>query len=339
MYSQSGDKITIERISIATGLVLVVFGFLTFYYYGYLEGFIFLLPGILILLIAIHSQFGGGETIVLAAVLFFIIGLVALLDPIIPFIDKLNQYANLIVASATFVTSLVALYLGSWRSMLRKPKLKLCFEERGAEPYFRKTLAFGHLAYIELDSKNVPLYKPGFNARVKVFNEGKSTAKKVEVKVEKIELLNNSALQSVQHYHPTTIKWSGEFEWNPVDIIPKSHFFLDLFYSVNETKEEIINFNYVFYRGALYKKSLNEIFERKKIVPSGQIYWNVWVAKPSERGMPGKYTHQGQVVIHLVLNAENCSALRFRAKIDWSSQTWDKPQISIIHNEKKVKEC
>jgi len=338
MTFQSSNNITMQRISIGTGLIFSVFGLLISNYYGIYEALIFPLPGLLILVISGLAYLGLKKTVASVGVLCASIGLIFLLARTNPFLKNLKGYGGLISAGATFFTALVALYLGSWRSMLRRPRLNLCFDEKGGRPYITKSIAFGKLDLIVLNGQNIPLYKPGFNSRVKVSNRGKSTAKKVDVKVEKIELFEDGKPKNVQHYHPTTVKWSGEFDWNPVDIVAKSHFFLDLFYSINETKDAIINFNHEFYQGAIYKASLAKILNTV-IIPSGQIYWNVWVKEPSVRGMPGRYVHQGHIAIHFVLNAENCNPLRFRAEIDWTPKNWNNPRISVLHNNKSVKEC
>ncbi|MFC1819773.1 hypothetical protein ACFLZG_01630 [Thermodesulfobacteriota bacterium] len=122
----------------------------------------------------------------------------------------------------------IALYLGTWRESLRKPILKVCFDESGKEPYTHK-ISFGLLKEINLSGQILRINIPGFNSRVLIYNDGKSTAKNVLSRVEKIELYQNRTLEKTLYYHPTRIKWSGEpvqvQDWNPVDIPPKSHFF------------------------------------------------------------------------------------------------------------------
>ena len=98
-------------------------------------------------------------------------------------------------------------------------------------PYFHK-LSFGAFERKEmLNGQNLqnidcPIQKPGFNARLKVFNKGKSTAKKVQARIEKISYWENGQ-EWERYYNPTSVKWSGEKEYNSVDIVPKSFFFLD----------------------------------------------------------------------------------------------------------------
>lgn len=115
-----------------------------------------------------------------------------------------TDYGNLISALASFCAVLAALYYGSWREMLRKPKLKLYFNENKLYPYFHN-LSFGIFdTGIEMNGLKVVIHKPGINVRVKVANEGKSTGNKVQARIEKIEFINqNNVLESTTYYHPT----------------------------------------------------------------------------------------------------------------------------------------
>lgn len=184
--------------------------------------------------------------------------------------NTLIKYAPLLTAFATLFAALVALYLGSWRDILRKPKLKLYFSEKKEKPYFHK-LAFGEFPEpIDFVGQFIYFSKPGFNARVKIYNKGKTTAKNVLARVEKINL-KNSKIDSEEVYHPTTVKWSGENQWGSVDIVPKSHFFLDVFWSKNENSDEIIDFNYKKYRQVVDRDMVASILN-DSIIPSEEIY-------------------------------------------------------------------
>lgn len=241
----------------------------------------------------------------------------------------LNEYATLISAVMIFLTILVALYLGDWKERLRRPKLKLCFNENKEYPYFQ-TLAFERFGQpIEFAGQTIYIFRPGFNARLKVINTGKSTAKNVQARVEKIELYKgNNKTAPTRHYHPTIVKWSGEPNWGFVDIFPKSHFFLDVFWAKNETSSEIFSFNDTRYRHRIKEELLREII-KQDINPSEEVYWNVWIDTSFERGIPIKYHFEGNIVIYFIIDAENCDPLRFEALVNWSSENWNQPTIRI----------
>lgn len=244
-------------------------------------------------------------------------------------LNILNEYASLIAAFAAVFTAFVALYLGDWRARLRKPKLRLFFSEKKEYPYFHKLAFEGYSQPIDFVGQTIYLLKPGFNSRVKVYNKGKSSAKGVQTKVERIVLKDkNSGTSSERFYHPTTVKWSGERDWNAVDIVPESHFFLDLFWSKNEKSSEVTKFNNIKYREEIDKGILQDIVEND-ICPSGEVYWNVWTDISYDRGIPVKYDFQGEITIYFIVNGENCEPLRFEALIDWSYDNWDCPNIKI----------
>jgi hypothetical protein len=96
-------------------------------------------------------------------------------------LNEINKYADLISASVLLLTVFVMLYLGVWREKLQKPKLQLCFNQNKLYPYFQK-LSFGSFERpVEISNKRIDIIsKPGFNARVKIKNIGKSTAKRVQ---------------------------------------------------------------------------------------------------------------------------------------------------------------
>lgn len=270
------------------------------------------------------------------------VAIVFLLTRYYPFLDThAGFYSGTAILIASIVAALIALYLGSWRDSLRKPKLELCFNENGEEPYAHK-ISFGLLKEIELSGQILKIYLPGFNSRVLVYNKGKSTAKNVQSRVEKIELLKNGTPDRTLYYHPTRIKWSGEpvqvQDWNPVDIPPKSHFFMDLFRVINETTQEIVDFNYDFYGRKIEKEHLAEIVKVENVA-SEDIYWNIWVKDPKVRGIRERYGHEGYIVIYFVIVGENCDPLKFQACIDWNRKNWHQPKIRIMHNNNFVKDC
>lgn len=164
---------------------------------------------------------------------------------------------------------------------------------------------------------------------------GKSTAKKVQARVEKIELCHNEEKET-HFYHPTILKWSGEYGYDFVDIIPKSYFFLDVFYAINETIEEVIDFNYNDFRREIDKDTLEKIV--KKINPIDDVYWNVWVDNSYDRGIPKKFYHNGLIVIHIIVNAENCSPMRLEVNINWDQDKWKNPNVKVLHKSKVVYE-
>jgi hypothetical protein len=245
------------------------------------------------------------------------------------FWDTLLKNAPLLSALGTLFAALVALYLGSWRDILRKPKLRLYFNEKKEYPYFHNLAFDAYPQIINFIGQEIYILKPGFNARIKIYNKGKTTAKSVQARVEKIILKDKSSIiNSERIYHPTTVKWSGEKEWNPIDIVPKSHFFLDIFWSNNEMPLEITNFNHILYREEINKNILEDIIEND-ISPSGEVYWNVWVESPYNRGIPSKYDFEGDISIHFILNGENCGPLRFQALVNWTFSSWNSPNIKI----------
>lgn len=250
----------------------------------------------------------------------------------INFIDKLNQYSSLIGAVAALFAALIALYLGDWKSRLRRPKLKLSFKEDKQYPFYQ-TLAFETFdVSIDIHGQLIDIVRPGFNARVQIENTGKKTARNVEAKIEKIEFVKNAKeISPTRYYHPTTVKWSGEKDWTPVDIVPNSHYFLDLFWSRNETISEIISFNETrlkSYGISFETEELRKIIE-DDVRPTQEIYWNVWVNNSYPRGLPVRYDIQGGICIHFVVNAENCSPLSFKAIVRWTYDTWNSPDIKI----------
>jgi len=248
----------------------------------------------------------------------------------VEWIKTLNQYASLLSAAATFlsalVAALIALYLGYWREKSRRPKLILRFSESGGEPYFKHDLSFREKEVIFCEQQ-LKIHFPGFNASVQIYNAGKLTAKNVHARVDKVELYSTDRTRTI-YYHPTRIKWSGEIDWNPVDIISKSHFFLDLFAVINSTSSELLDFNSKIYSMEIEKGDLEYIINDQKI--QEDIYWYLWVKNPLVRGIPVKYYHEGDIIVYFTVAGENCEPLKFEAKIKWTPKKWKQPNIRII---------
>lgn len=246
--------------------------------------------------------------------------------------DKLNKYSPLISGLATTAAVLAALYLGVWKEIIEKPILKVYFEKGEKYPYYHK-LAFGrYKKSIEFVDQILFVYRPGINIRFMVFNDGETSAKNVQTKLEKIEFIKDKKVIHTRHYHPTVIKWSGERSYDPVDIPPKSFFFLDIFRVINETEEETLSFNmikYKYFRIPISEDILREVI-KSRIPLSGQIFWSVWIDLTYERGVPSKYDEQGNFILYFNISADNCHPKKFEVIINWEKENWDKPDIEIL---------
>lgn len=245
--------------------------------------------------------------------------------------EWLRKYDTLIGAAISLFATLAALFLGlkGFERWIIKPAIKVHYEPDNEA--YRHRIIFGHFGNpLRFGGREFFLQRPGFNSRIKIANEGRDTAKGVQVSIEKIELYDSEKnLVKTEYYHPTTIKWSGEKNWEPVDIVRNSHFFLDLFYSKNETVGGIIEFNDPFFGAAL---KLTEDFITKCLKGeyySNDIYWNVWVESPQQRGIPSRYDHEGLIDLFFILNAENVRSSKFKVHIKWEAPNWDKPQIDV----------
>lgn len=252
--------------------------------------------------------------------------------------QELTALCTLIIAALAFLTILFTVYLEFIKPRRIRPILLPFFNEDGKYPYFRK-IGFARYSQQPLNfrGEEVFLHRPGFNARIKIFNDGKSLAKGVQAKVEKIEINNNDRSNPITYYyHPTVIKWSGERSHDPVDIIPKSHFFLDLFWSINETHETVINFNYQDLQQEIEKEIIEEWVQ--KINPVEDVYWNVWVDTSFERGIHSKFRNEGEIIIHITINAENCDPIKIKITVDWEIEKWNQPKIRVLHKNKWVRD-
>jgi hypothetical protein len=249
-------------------------------------------------------------------------------------IKLLNEYAPLLSALVAFFTGFLvflALYFGVWRDIRRRPKLKLFFNEVKEFPYFHKVPFERYEPPIVLDGKEFKLLSE---------NSGKSTAKKVQARVEKIELYREKIkIGSTKHYHPTTVKWSGEPDLRPVDIAPyHSFFFLDVFYAKNESLNGIYSFTneQLGENNISLEEELLKEFIKNDIRPSGEIYWNVWIDTSYDRGVPKRYDFEGEIKIDFIINAENCDPVKFKAIINWTFKNWNQPDIKIMQGNKYI---
>lgn len=209
-------------------------------------------------------------------------------------------------------------------SFLKRPPLVVQFNQNEKE-FYHETL-FNSLEEIHdpLTNTDYIIRQPGFNSRVAIWNKGKTTAKKVQVRLVDINIYNKE-IKFVRRvvYHPSLVKWSGEKDYISIDIPPDSKFFLDLFYSVNETREVIFQ----------YHKELGEDTLRKILGGteySKDIYWNVWIDATYPRGVSTKNIIEGRFQMNFIVYAENCKPYKFMASIDWDRNTWDKPKITVL---------
>lgn len=137
-----------------------------------------------------------------------------------------SAIATAIAAIGSFSAAFVAILLGYFIPKWRRPKLKIYFNENKKYPYFHKVAFKPFNPPITFNEQLIYFHRPGFNLRVKVYNYGESTAQEVHARIEKIEFFKEEKQFGIpRYYHPTTVKWSGEPNWKPVDIASKSHFF------------------------------------------------------------------------------------------------------------------
>lgn len=247
----------------------------------------------------------------------------------------LNEVSPLLSSIATFLAVIVALYLGSWREKLEKPYLKITFPKNKSYPFFH-TLSFGkynlQIVFVNLE---IEFNRPGFILRVKVENRGMTTAKKVQAKIEKIVFPNNDGSVVERFYYPTPLKWSGERRWIPLDIPKKSHQFLDFFWAFNESTPAISKFNYdkFSYYNIKIQKDIIEKIIRENIEPSEEVVWNLWVDNSYDMGIPEKIDFEGDFKIHFFITGENISPVKLVAKMNWSKEKWNSPDIKFIERD------
>jgi hypothetical protein len=168
------------------------------------------------------------------------------------------------------------------------------------------------------------LKQPGYNSRAIIHNKGRTTAQNVLVRIEKIILKCGQDIVTY-YYHPTSVKWSGEKEYNKIDIAPHSYFLLDLIGIVSETKAGLIE---------LYP-AIEDLIKRIKDERfSGRTYWDVWVDKSYDRGIPNYYMEDGDYELKYIITGDNCAAVTFRVNFQWKRAEWNKPRITLLQEEK-----
>jgi hypothetical protein len=172
-------------------------------------------------------------------------------------------------------------------NFFKRPRIKPLFKQH-EEEYCHKIL-FNPLEEIgdPLTGIKYIIRQPGFNSRVAIWNEGKSTAKSVQVRLMDIDIYNKE-LKFVKRkvYHPSLVKWSGERTYGSIDIPRDSKFYLDLFYSINESNEEVLK-----YHSELGANILNRVVGNTEY--SNDIYWNVWIDATYPRGVFQKEIVEG----------------------------------------------
>lgn len=211
-------------------------------------------------------------------------------------------------------------------NFIKRPRLKSLFDQN-EEQYTHKVL-FNPLEEIHdpLTNTDYIIRQPGFNSRVAIWNKGKATAKKVQVRLVDINIYNKEE-DFVKRivYHPSMVKWSGEKEYTTSDIPPDSKFFLDLFYAVNETNKEVLK-----YHEELGQSTLKRIIGKAEY--SKDIYWNVWIDASYPRGVSTKNIIEGNFKLNFIIYAENCKPHKFKISIDWDKKTWNSPKIKVMED-------
>ncbi|MBM4306303.1 MAG: hypothetical protein FJ123_06145 [Deltaproteobacteria bacterium] len=248
------------------------------------------------------------------------------MEPPIP-PQKNRDFWDWLQITGPFFVGLVALFIGlkdQILNFLRRPSLDMLFDQH-KEGYYHELL---HNPLEEIHdpvtNTRYVIRQPGFNSRIEIWNRGKTTARKAQARLVDLAIYDNKKnLVKRIVYHPSIIKWSGEKEFHPVDIPGESKFFLDLFYAVSETKEDILR----------YHRELGESTLRRVIGDaeySGDVFWNVWIDTSYPRGVPPKYTIEGHFELNFFVYAENCRPRKFAVSVDWDKQKWNRPDIKRI---------
>lgn len=90
---------------------------------------------------------------------------------------------QLLIASATFLAVLVALFAERFWKWLDRPRIKVYFSDQDSECYHKTTMDIHYRNGQTIESISIPTYY----VRLKVFNSGRETLNNVEVVLEKIE--------------------------------------------------------------------------------------------------------------------------------------------------------
>ena len=169
-----------------------------------------------------------------------------------------------------------------------RPQIMPLFKE-SEEEYYHKIL-FNPIEEISDDLAGIKytIRQPGFNSRLAIWNKGRSTAKNIQVRLVDVNIYNKE-MKFVKRkvYHPSLVKWSGERAYGSIDIPRDSKFFLDLFYSINETNKEVLK-----YHSELGESTLRKIVGDTEY--SNDIYWNVWIDATYPRGVSQKNIIEGR---------------------------------------------
>ncbi|NQT55701.1 MAG: hypothetical protein HQ551_05695 [Desulfobacteraceae bacterium] len=237
------------------------------------------------------------------------------------------KHKELIDSPGSYFIGICALVVGFAPRIISydlRPILDVDFDPAKRE--FKHNMLFGILEEVcdPITHEEYRIYRPAFNSRVCIRNNGINPARKAQARIERLKIFDkNRNLVEEVLYHPSTIKWSGEKDYLPVDIMGKSYYFLDLFLVINETKEEIINFN-----KRLGKETIKEKTEDAEY--SNEIYWNVWIDLSYPRGVRDKYKWEGHFELTFLVFSENSNQLKFKASIDWEKEKWNNPSIDVI---------
>ena len=241
-------------------------------------------------------------------------------------ITERGKYSFLLGFGPWF-TGIVALFLGlNIINYLRRPRLKVQFEKNKIE--YAHKLLFDKIPprlRDPLTNRKYDLRQPGFNSRVKVINKGRTVARNVQARIESVKCHDKlKVLKHQIYYHPSAVKWSGEKEYNKIDIAPHAgYFFLDLVYSINETHSEIFD-----YHRHLGEDILTGLIGDQEDY-SNKVYWAVWVDRSYPRGIPEIYEDEGYFELNYLITAENCKPKRFTACMQWEKSAWNNPEIWI----------
>jgi hypothetical protein len=241
--------------------------------------------------------------------------------------QKFRDFWDWLQILGPYFIGLVALSVGFKDlilNFLRRPKLDMSFNQNEEGCYHE--LLHNPIEEIRdpITNTRYVIRQPGFNARAIVTNKGKTTARKVEARIVDIVIYDKKGtLVKRQVYHPSIVKWSGEKDYHPVDISQESHFFLDLFYAVSETREDILK-----YHKELGEDTLQRILGDAEY--SGDVFWNVWIDTSYPRGVPPKYTVEGHFEFNFIVHAENCKPCNFTVSVGWNKGRWNRPDIKRI---------
>jgi hypothetical protein len=262
-------------------------------------------------------------------VFLFLVSLAFLFYAIYSYVP--DKEKRIITLASTFngLCALAIAFSDRFFKWIDKPKLRYYFNNFGEPPYRKILGSHPYTQEFIIHGDSVLILRPTAAILLKIANDTDTTVKSAIAKIEKIEIIkegrNND--RETHYYHPTDLKWSGEPDWHPVDIMPHSHHFLDLFRVINEQKERVLETNIDFYRNRHKERMITWAVNR--LGQQEQIHWNVWVKDPDSRGIPSGYTDEGTILLYIVINSENAVPLRFRAKIRWSAQNWDYPAIVL----------